>query len=104
MRPTVNSDIDLHLGRRILRRRRMLGLTQGQLGALVGVTHQSMQKYESGVVRISAPMIWALSLAMAVPVTYFYEGLEKLEESGEQKAKAKGADRHGAPEGRPRNP
>ena len=83
MRPVGNDEIDLHLGRRILRRRRTLGLTQGQLGAVVGVTHQSMQKYESGVVRISAPMIWMLALALKVPVTYFFEGLDDSERAAE---------------------
>ena len=87
MRPFGNDEIDLHLGRRISRRRRTLGLTQGQLGGVVGVTHQSMQKYESGVVRISAPMIWMLALALKVPVAYFFEGLDDVVRASEVSTK-----------------
>src|ERR1700688_3253415 len=44
----VGNDIDLHLGRRLRRRRRLLGLTQQQLAAAVGVRFQQIQKYECG--------------------------------------------------------
>ena len=90
MLPSSSNEIDVHLGRRILRRRRVLGMTQGQLGAAVGVTHQSLQKYESGVVRISAPMIWALSIALRVSVLYFFEGLDQEEQPSMPKSKSKG--------------
>src|SRR5690606_4443802 len=77
------SDIDLHLGRRLRRRRRLLGLTQQQLAAQVGIRFQQVQKYECGANRISAARLWQLAEALESPVSYFYEGLEEAMERRE---------------------
>ena len=69
------NDIDLHLGKRLRRRRRLLGLTQQQLATVVGVRFQQIQKYECGANRISAARLWQLSEALEVPVSYFFDGL-----------------------------
>jgi transcriptional regulator with XRE-family HTH domain len=69
-------DIDLHIGKRLRRRRRLLGLTQQQLAGAVGVRFQQIQKYECGANKISAARLWRLAGALEVPVAYFYEGLE----------------------------
>lgn len=74
------TDIDLHLGRRLRRRRRLLGLTQQQLALQVGIRFQQVQKYECGANRISAARLWQLAEALETPIAYFYEGLaEALE-------------------------
>ena len=69
------TDIDLHLGRRLRRRRRLLGLTQQQLALQVGIRFQQIQKYECGANRISAARLWQLAQVLDVPVNYFYDGL-----------------------------
>jgi transcriptional regulator with XRE-family HTH domain len=69
------TDIDLHLGRRLRRRRRLLGLTQQQLALAVGIRFQQIQKYECGANRISAARLWQLAEALETPVAYFYDGL-----------------------------
>jgi transcriptional regulator with XRE-family HTH domain len=71
----MGNDIDLHLGKRLRRRRRLLGLTQQQLAGSVGVRFQQIQKYECGANRISAARLWSLSEALEVPIGYFYDGL-----------------------------
>ncbi len=71
----MGNDIDLHLGKRLRRRRRLLGLTQQQLATTVGVRFQQIQKYECGANRISAARLWSLAQALEVPVGYFYDGL-----------------------------
>ena len=71
----MGNDIDVHLGKRLRRRRRLLGLTQQQLAGPVGVRFQQIQKYECGANRISASRLWQLSEALEVPVGYFYDGL-----------------------------
>ena len=63
------TDIDLHLGRRLL------GLTQQQLASTVGIRFQQIQKYECGANRISASRLWQLAEALEVPVGYFYDGV-----------------------------
>ena len=71
----MSNEIDLHLGKRLRRRRRLLGLTQQQLAGAVGVRFQQIQKYECGANRISAARLWQLSEALEVPIGYFYDGL-----------------------------
>lgn len=72
---SIGSNIDVHLGKRLRRRRRLLGLTQQQLAGACGVRFQQIQKYECGANRISASRLWQLSEALEVPVGYFYDGL-----------------------------
>ncbi len=69
------AEIDLHLGRRLRRRRRLLGLTQQQLGDRIGIRFQQIQKYECGANRISAARLWELAEALETPVSYFYDGV-----------------------------
>lgn len=80
------ADIDLHLGKRLRRRRRLLGLTQQQVAVRIGVRFQQIQKYECGANRVSAARLWELAEALESPVSYFYEGLtealERREGSG----------------------
>jgi transcriptional regulator with XRE-family HTH domain len=71
----MNDEIDVHLGRKLRRRRRLLGLTQQQLAGACGVRFQQIQKYECAANRMSAARIWQLSEVLQVPVSYFYEGL-----------------------------
>jgi len=72
---TMSEEIDVHLGRRLRRRRRLLGLTQQQLAEACGVRFQQIQKYECAANRMSAARLWLLAEALEVPVGYFYEGL-----------------------------
>lgn len=69
------NDIDVHIGNRVRRRRRLLSLTQQQLASGVGVRFQQVQKYECGANKISAARLWRLAQALDVPVAYFFEGL-----------------------------
>ncbi|MBA4793020.1 helix-turn-helix domain-containing protein [Phenylobacterium sp.] len=78
----MGNEIDVHLGKRLRRRRRLLGLTQQQLAGACGVRFQQIQKYECGANRISAARLWQLSEALEVPVAYFYDGLS--EKAGER--------------------
>ncbi len=78
------TDIDLHLGRRLRRRRRLLGLTQQQLAIQVGIRFQQVQKYECGANRISAARLWQLAEALETPISYFYDGLAEAMERKEQ--------------------
>jgi transcriptional regulator with XRE-family HTH domain len=67
--------IDIHLGRRLRRRRRILGLTQQQLAGACGIRFQQIQKYECAANRMSAARLFQLAEVLEVPVSYFYEGL-----------------------------
>jgi transcriptional regulator with XRE-family HTH domain len=69
--------VDIHLGRRLRRRRRILGLTQQQLASACGVRFQQIQKYECAANRMSAARLWQLAEVLEVPVSYFYDGLSQ---------------------------
>lgn len=69
--------IDLHVGNRVRQRRRLLGMTQQRLADAVRIRFQQIQKYESGANRISASRLWALSKALDVPISYFFDGVEE---------------------------
>ncbi|RMB08931.1 helix-turn-helix domain-containing protein [Eilatimonas milleporae] len=68
--------IDVHVGHRVRARRKMLGLSQTQLGNELGVTFQQVQKYERGTNRIGSSRLFRMSTALDVPVAYFFEGAE----------------------------
>ena len=69
--------IDLHVGKRLRRRRRLLGLTQQQLAESIGIRFQQIQKYECGANRVTASRLYELAVALNVPVNYFFEGLQQ---------------------------
>ena len=73
----MTNEVDHHVGRRLRRRRRLMGFTQQSLAELVGVRFQQIQKYECGANRISAARLFELAEALNVPVQYFYDGLSE---------------------------
>ncbi|WP_394692882.1 helix-turn-helix domain-containing protein [Hyphobacterium sp.] len=79
----MTNEIDFHIGKRLRRRRRLLGLTQQQLAESVGIRFQQIQKYECGANRVSASRLYELSESLDVPAQYFYEGLSQDEDKGD---------------------
>jgi transcriptional regulator with XRE-family HTH domain len=67
--------VDVHVGKRIRHRRWMIGTTQQQLADKVGIKFQQIQKYETGMNRVSASRLWDIAAALSVPVAFFFEGL-----------------------------
>ena len=72
----VASPVDVHVGQRMRQRRWMMGITQKQLGDLVGVKFEKIKKYEAGTQHIRARRMWDIAVAMEVPMSYFFEGIE----------------------------
>ncbi len=69
--------VDEHVGKRLYRRRRMLGLTQEQLARCIGIRFQQIQKYECGLNRVNASRLFQLAGALKVSPDYFFEGLSE---------------------------
>ena len=67
--------VDEHVGKRIRHRRWVTGTTQQQLAEKVGIKFQQIQKYETGMNRVSASRLWDIGAALGVPVSFFFEGL-----------------------------
>ena len=69
------NSIDKHVGNQVRARRMTLGMSQGDLAKLLGLTFQQVQKYEKGANRIGAGRLFELARILGVGVLYFYEGL-----------------------------
>lgn len=67
--------VDVHVGKRIRHRRWMVGMTQQKLAEQVGIKFQQIQKYETGMNRVSASRLWDMAEALTVPAGYFFEGV-----------------------------
>lgn len=69
-------DVDRLVGQRVRERRIMLGMSQQELGARIGVAFQQAHKYESGVNRISIGRLHRIAQALEVEIAYFFEGVD----------------------------
>jgi ribosome-binding protein aMBF1 (putative translation factor) len=77
-RELIAIDVDSHVGRRLRRRRRLLGLTQVDLARACGTSFQQIQKYECAAARMSIARLWRLAGVLGVDFGYFFEGLPPL--------------------------
>ena len=72
--------VDAHVGKRIRHRRWMAAMTQQQLADKVGIKFQQIQKYETGMNRVSASRLWDIADALGVTIAFFFEGLTEGEQ------------------------
>ena len=75
--------VDVHVGKRIRHRRWLVGMTQQQLAEKVGIKFQQIQKYETGMNRVSASRLWDISAALEVSVSFFFDGFSEDAAAGE---------------------
>src|SRR5262249_18202104 len=76
---------DAEIGQRVRALRLQRGLSQSELGNLISVTFQQVQKYEKGANRISAGRLQQIAEVLGVPVAYFFA-------APDQRPAANGAD------------
>ena len=62
-----------HLGDRLARRRRELGMTASDLDGAISAPAGSVSRLEAGGKRMDAAQLYTLSRALDVPVMYFFE-------------------------------
>ncbi len=72
----MSHPVDEYVGKRVRQRRWMVGLSQQQLGEAVGIKFQQIQKYETGMNRVSASRLWDIAAVLDVPVTFFFDGYD----------------------------
>ena len=82
----MKHSVDVHVGKRIRHRRWMIGVTQQQLAERVGIKFQQIQKYETGMNRVSASRLWDIAEALQVPVSFFFEGLDAASKAQQTQA------------------
>ena len=69
--------VDVHVGKQLALARHAQGLNQSEVARMLGLTFQQIQKYETGMNRISASRLWDIAATLGVPVQYFFDGLDE---------------------------
>jgi len=64
--------IDVHLAMRLKTIRILSGVTQKELGELIGVTFQQIQKYETCINRLSASRLYEICRVLNRPILSFF--------------------------------
>lgn len=72
MPPGVSHPVDIHVGNRVRQRRKLIGLSQADLGEALGLTFQQVQKYERGVNRIGASRLFQIAQILQINIDYFF--------------------------------
>jgi transcriptional regulator with XRE-family HTH domain len=66
------AETDAAIANAIRRRRRLLGLTQKDVAALIGVRFQQLCKYETGANKVSASRLQSIAHALSCSVCDLY--------------------------------
>src|SRR5262245_18183647 len=66
--------VDAYVGARIRFRRKLLGISQMEMGHRIGVTFQLVQKYEKGVNRIGSSRLMQICDVLQVTPAWLFEG------------------------------
>lgn len=69
-----SGDIDIQIGNILRAARRAQGLSQQDLAEKINRTFQQLQKYERGVNRISASVLYELAVILNIPYEIFFKG------------------------------
>jgi len=69
--------VDLRIGENLRKIRKKHYMSQEELAEKVGLTFQQIQKYETGLNRISCSKLWEFANIFKTPISYFFIGLEK---------------------------
>jgi transcriptional regulator with XRE-family HTH domain len=80
----VKHPVDVHVGKRIRHRRWMVGMTQQQLADAVGIKFQQIQKYETGMNRVSASRLWDIARTLGVSIELLLRRAAGEDNSGTQ--------------------
>lgn len=69
-------EADFVVGANIRKLRGEHGLTLQDLASQLGMSHQQLQKYETGSNRVSAGVVYVMARAFSVPVDALFEGVD----------------------------
>ena len=80
------NDLDRFLGKKIRSFRAKMRWPLKTVAGKLGVSLQQVQRYEQGVNKISATLLYDLANAFDIPIHCFFEGYEKQKTEGEKKS------------------
>lgn len=81
----LSHQLDYHVGKRVKARREKLGLNQAELGDMIGVSYQQIQKYERGENKIPAGRLYQIANFLNVNTDYFFQGIKFSEDKDSKK-------------------
>ena len=67
------TEIDKQVGRNIRTLRTEAGMTLDEMGDALGISHQQLQKYETGTNRLSAGMLAKVAATLRVPIQTLFD-------------------------------
>ena len=67
-----NKILDRHVGHKVRERRKILNLTQAELADILGLSHQQVQRYESGENTVSTLRMLEIADILKVKLDYFF--------------------------------
>jgi transcriptional regulator with XRE-family HTH domain len=67
------SPTDVHVGKRVRMRRKMLSMSQTDLASALGLTFQQVQKYENGTNRIGVGRLQEMARSLQVSISFFFD-------------------------------
>lgn len=90
MNTKLTDELNRQIGARLKMRRRTLGMSQRDIGDLLGVNYQQVQKYENGSNRLRGDQLLQLAHHLKVTMDYFFNNLKGgvAESQSEFEAKA----------------
>lgn len=65
--------VDKNIGRRIRQRRHDWNISPFALAAAIDISHEQVRKYELGINRVPASLLWDISIELDVPIQWFFE-------------------------------
>jgi transcriptional regulator with XRE-family HTH domain len=71
--PRTATAVDAYIGARMRENRLAINMSQADLGEILGVTFQQIQKYESGRNRISAARLFEICETLDVSLASMFE-------------------------------
>ena len=66
------TDVDVEVGKKLAEFRNKFNITQTELGVAIGVTFQQVQKYEKGINRIHAEVLFRIAYTFGIDVGIFF--------------------------------
>ncbi|MBE7637193.1 helix-turn-helix domain-containing protein [Sneathiella sp. P13V-1] len=72
---------DRLVGQKLRQKRTLLGLSQAEVAAKVGITFQQLQKYEQGINRIGASRLYSLAKALETDISYFFKTEQSVDDN-----------------------
>ncbi|WP_373777641.1 helix-turn-helix domain-containing protein [Glaesserella sp.] len=68
----VATDVDLAIGKRIVQRRKEIGLSAEVLAEQIGVSQQQFSRYERGATKINVSHLANIAVILNTPISWFF--------------------------------